>query len=304
MTAKNFLRIVCLLTAIFLTIYILFVFATSNCYALSVGTAANSSYNITLNQSLNEKKTISRTYQINKEISVYTLYVPFLAYLEIHNRYFKKCHIITAPPTLNSFLSNQNEISTRFGINTYAIDLLQKKAELGIGNNMLSQSKIKHYMLCVATYGLIIAQAFADFNDSLHNGAGSVMSNNVYHVSNNSFYNLVGESLYNAIIRQNLKLETEFQIIKNEILNYPCALYNKNLKCGGVYLNIENYPVLSFGGLDWFNPQTDFAGANDMVEIGYNKNAEIGLSADKGKAISNLDENTNTLTNDLLNSIF
>ena len=304
MTVKNLLRAACFLTAIFLIIYISFVILTSMCYGLSVGTAANSSYSITLNQALNEKKTISRSYQVNKEIAVYTLYVPFLAYLEMHNRYFKKCHIITAPPTLDSFLSNQNEIYTRYGINTYAVDLLQKKGELGGGNNMLSQSKIKHYMVCVATYGLIIAQAFADFNNSLHNGAGAVMSNNVYHVPNDSFYNLVGGSLYNAIVRQNLRLKTEFQTIKNEILNYPCVLYNKSLKCGGVYLNIENYPVLSFGGLDWYNPQSDFAGANDMVEIGYNKNAEMGLTADKGKAINHLDENTNTLTNDLLNSIF
>lgn len=303
MLTKNLFRAIILFACIFLMIYFLFVLATSS-YALSVGTAANSSYNITLNQALNEKKTISRTYQINKEISVYSLYLPFLAYLEQHNRYFKKCHIITNPATLNYFLSSQNSIYTRFGINTYAVDLLQKKGELGGGNSMLSQSKIKHYMLCVATYGLIIAQAFEDFNNSLHNGAGAVMSGNVYHVSNNSFYNLVGEGLYNAIVHQDLRLKTEFENIKNEILEYPCFLYNKSFKCGGVYLNIENFPVLSYGGLDWFNPQTDFAGSNDMIEIGYNKDSEMGLTADKGKAIDNLDENTNSLTNDLLNSIF
>ena len=299
---KSIIQTFFLILAFSLLIFLTILEAES--FALSVGTAANSSYNITLNQALNEKKTISRSYQINKEISVYALYLPFLAYLEQHNKYFKKCHIITNPATLNNFLSDTNEIYTKFGINTYAVDLLQKKGELGGGNHMLSQSKIKHYMVCVATYGLIIAQAFKDFNDSLHNGAGSVMANNVYRVPDNAFYNLIGESLYNAIVHQDLRLKTEFRDIKDEILGYPCELYNKSLKCGGVYLNIEANPVMSYGGLDWFNPQTDFAGGNDMIEIGYNKNSEYGISADKGKAIANLDENTNNLTNDLLNSIF
>ena len=76
------------------------------------------------------------------------------------------------------------------------------------------------------------------------------------------------------------------------------------MKCGGVYLDIEAYPTMDFGGLDWFDPQTDFAGQNDVIEIGYNKNSEIGIALDKALAIKHLDENTNTLTNDLLNSIF
>jgi hypothetical protein len=159
-------------------------------------------------------------------------------------------------------------------------------------------------MLCVAGYGLVISQAFKNFNNSLHNGAGSVMSNNVFRVSNNSFYNLVGESLYNAILSQSVRLKKSFDIIRSEIKNSQCVFYNKSLKCGGAYLDIEAYPTLNYAGLDWFDPQTDFAGQNDIIEIGYDKNSEMGIALDKALAIKHLDENTNNLTNDLLNSIF
>ncbi len=289
---------------VFILLFMLVLFFNVRAYALSVGTAANSNLEVALNRALNEKKTISNTYHINKEISVYALYLPFLAYLESHNPAFEKCKVVTNPKTLNYFLSSDAGINTPFGINTYAVDLFQKKAEFGMRNKMLSQKKTKKYMLCVAGYGLIISQAFKNFNNSLQSGAGQVLSNDVYHVNNNNFYNMIAQSLYNAIISQGGRIKAEYRIIRQEIKNSQCVYYGKSLKCGGVYLNMESYTVMSFGGLDWFNPQTDFGGQNDIIEIGYNKDSETGLNLDKSLAIKHLDENSNNLTNDLLNSIF
>ena len=195
------------LLLMFIFMLYLTVVEVESSFALSVGTAANSNLDIALNRALNEKNTISKTYQINKEISVYSLYLPFLSYLESHNPYFKKCGVVTRPRVLNDFMSSGAGINTRYGINTYAVDLMQKKAVFGMKNKMISQKKVKRYMLCVAGYGLVLSQAFKDFNNSLHNGAGSVMANNVYGVPNDAFYNLVGESLYNAIVSQSERIK-------------------------------------------------------------------------------------------------
>jgi hypothetical protein len=176
--------------------------------------------------------------------------------------------------------------------------------ELGAKNKMIKQRKVKKYMQCVASYGLIIAQAIDNFHNSLQNGAGAVMANNIFKVSNNAFYNEVGQSLYNAIIHQSSRLKTQYNIMKYQIKHNICVIYNQSLKCGGVFLNFESTPKMSFGGLQWFDPQSDFAGINGVISIGYNKNSESGLSMDKSKSLEHLLENTNSLTNDLLNSLF
>ncbi len=270
-------------------------------YALSVGVAANTNYHLALNEALSQNKTISNTYEISKEISVYSLYLPYLSYLERHNRYFRRCDIVNNPKTLNSFISGVN---TRYGIDLYALEYMQKKGELGAKNRMIKQRKVKRYMQCVATYGLIIAQAINNFHNSLQDGAGSVMANNVFKVSNNAFYNEVGQSLYNAITHQSGRFKAQYNIMKYQIKHNTCVIYNKDIKCGGVFLNFEATPKMSFGGLEWFDPQSDFAGVNGVITIGYNKNSESGLSMDKSKSLEHLLENTNSLTNDMLNSLF
>ena len=284
-----------------LTLLYLFLIMVRSSYALSVGVAANTNYHLAMNEALSQNKTISNTYEISKEISVYSLYLPYLSYLERHNRYFRRCDIINNPKTLNSFILN---VQTRYGVDLYALEYLQKMGELGAKNKMIKQAKVKRYMQCVASYGLIIAQAIDNFHNSLENGAGSVMANNVFHVSNNAFYNEVGQSLYNAIIHQSGRLRTQYNIMKRQIKDNTCVIYNKSLKCGGVFLNFEVTPKMSFGGLEWFDPQSDFAGVNGVISIGYNKNSESGLSMDKSKSLENLLENTTSLTNDLLNSLF
>ncbi len=270
-------------------------------YGLSVGVAMNTNYNLAMNEGLSQKKTIANSYEISKEISVYTLFLPYLSYLERHNHYFKKCDIVNNPKTLNNFVSG---INTGYGIDLYALEYMQKKAELGAKNKMIRQNKAKKYMKCVASYGLVIAQAIDNFHNSLQTGAGQIISNNVYKIRNNQYYNMIGQSLYDAIVHQKLRYKTEFRIIKNQIKNNKCVLYNKDIKCGGVFLNLESSPKMDFGGLEWFDPQSDFAGMNGTITIGYNKNSETGLSMDKSKALSHILENTNSLTNDLLNSLF
>ena len=81
-------------------------------------------------------------------------------------------------------------------------------------------------MQCVATYGLIIAQAINNFHNSLQDGAGSVMANNVFKVSNNAFYNEVGQSLYNAITHQSGRFKAQYNIMKYQIKHNTCVIYN------------------------------------------------------------------------------
>jgi hypothetical protein len=294
-----------LLITLLFTIYAIFliviVYINVSAYALSVGVAANSSYNMAMAQALNQKKSISNSYQINKEISVYSLYIPYISYLERHNKFFNNCNIVNNPKTLNSFIGGVN---TKYGIDLYAMEYMQNKGELGSKNKMIKQNKVKKYMVCVAAYGLIIAQAIDNFHNSLSNGAGQVMSSNVYKVANNQYYNMVGQSLYNAILKQSTHFKTEYNLIKYQINNSKCVIYNKSLKCGGVLLNLDTSPKMTFGGLEWFDPQADFAGMNGMITIGYNKNSEYGISQDKNKNIGHVAEATNSLTNDLLNSLF
>ena len=300
MNTKAFIRTSALIAGLFFLLYMLLV-AVKSSYALSVGVAANTNYHLALNEALSQNKTISNTYEISKEISVYSLYLPYLSYLERHNRYFKKCNIVNDPKVLNNFIGSVN---TRYGIDLYALEYMQKKGELGAKNRMIRQHKVKKYMQCVATYGLIIAQAIDNFHNSLQDGAGAVMSNNVFKISNNGFYNEIGQSLYNAIIHQDGRLKTQYNIMKRQIKDNTCVIYNQSLKCGGVFLNFESTPKMSFGGLEWFDPQSDFGGTNGVITIGYNKNDEQGLSLDKDKSIEHLLDNTNSLTNDLLNSLF
>ena len=86
-----------------LILYILLILIKSS-YALSVGVAANTNYHLALNEALSQNKTISNTYEISKEISVYSLYLPYLSYLERHNKYFKKCKMkISLKPLFASF---------------------------------------------------------------------------------------------------------------------------------------------------------------------------------------------------------
>jgi len=186
----------------------------------------------------------------------------------------------------------------------YALEYAQKMGELGANNRMLKQRKIKHYMTCVAAYGLIISQAIDNFHNSLQDGAGQVLSNDVYKVSNNSFYDEIGQSLYDAIRHQNGRFKAEFDIIKKQIKNNKCVIVDSDLKCAGVYLGLKTSPKMSFGGIEWFDPQNDFGGENGVIEIGYSKNSENSLSADKNKSIEHTAESTNNLTTDILHSLF
>jgi hypothetical protein len=281
--------------------YFNFSFMVKKAFGLSVGVAGNVNYNMAMSEALSQKKTISNSYQINKEISVYALYLPYLSYLERHNEFFKSCDIVNSPKTLNSFVSGVN---TSLGIDLYALEYMQKKAELGAKNKMIRQNKVKKYMKCVASYGLIIAAAIDNFHNALQNGGGAVMANNTYKISNNQYYNMVGQSLYSGIIHQSIRLRTQYNDIRRQIKDNTCVIYNKDIKCGGVFLNLESSPKMDFGGLEWFDPQSDFGGMNGIITIGYNKNSERALSMDKNKSLSHVLENTNSLTNDLLNSLF
>jgi len=298
---NNKIRSIILLVSLFIFFLIIFYLAIPKSHALTVGVAANASYKMAMAQALSMKKSISNSYQISKTISVYSLYIPYLSYLEDTNRFFKKCSIVNNPKTLNNFVGG---INTKYGIDLYAMQYLQNKAELGAGNKMFKQRKIKKYMICVAAYGLIISQAIDNFHNSLQNGAGQVLSNDVYKVSNNGFYNEVGQSLYDAIRHQDGRFKTEFNLIKRQIKDNKCVLTGKNIKCGGVYLSLEASPKMSFGGLEWFDPQSDFGGENGVIEIGYSRNAENTMSADKNKSIEHTAENTNSLTTDILHSLF
>ena len=230
MNTKTIIRTSALVAGLFFLLYMLFITVKSS-YALSVGVAANTNYHLAMNEALNQEKTISNTYEISKEISVYSLYLPYLSYLERHNRYFRKCDIVNNPKTLNSFISG---VKTRYGVDLYALEDMQKMGEVGAKNRMIRQHKVKRYMQCVASYGLIIAQAIDNFHNSLENGAGSVMSNDVFRISDNAFYNEIGQSLYDAIIHQSGRLRTQYDIMKRQIKDNTCVIYNQSLKCGDV----------------------------------------------------------------------
>jgi len=297
---ENKIKSIIFLISLFIFFLIIFYLSIPRSHALTVGVAANASYKMAMAQALSMKKSISNSYQISKTISVYSLYIPYLSYLETSNHFFKKCGVVNDPKTLNDFIGGVN---TRYGMNVFAMQYLQNKAELGANNKMLKQRKIKRYMLCVAAYGLIISQAIDNFHNSLQDGAGQVLSNDVYKVSNNSFYDEIGQSLYDAIRHQNGRFKAEFDIIKKQIKNNKCVIVDSDLKCGGVYLSLKTSPKMSFGGLEWFDPQSDFGGENGVIEIGYSKNSENSLSADKNKSIEHTADATNSLTSDILNSL-
>lgn len=275
-------------------------FVDGNVFGMSAGVATNSDLSLAKKQALEQKRELAKTYERTKTISVFALYLPYLAEMENTIPYFEKCGVVTNPPVLKNFIGNVN---TRYGVDLYALEYLKQKGEIGGHNSMLKQKKIKKYMLCVASYGLILAQAFKNFGSGLSVG-GAALSAETYDTTSNGFYNLIGSSLADAIGHQDKRLKTEYRHIKNEIENNKCVLYNKNFKCGGVYLNIESSPKLTWGGLDWYNPQADFAGNNDVITVGYNKSRTFGQTQTKDRAINWVDNNTNNIASDLINGLF
>lgn len=288
-----------LVVSVFILVVFL-AFIDGNAFAMSAGVATNSDLSLAKKQALEQKRELAKTYGRSKTIAVFALYLPYLAEMENTIPFFEKCGVITNPPVLKNFIGNVN---TRYGVDLYAMEYLKTKGELGGHNSMLKQRKIKKYMLCVASYGLILAQAFKNFGSGL-SGGGAALSSETYGITSNGFYNLVGSSLANAIQYQDKRLKTEYRNIKREIKDNTCVLYNKSFKCGGVYLNIESSPKLTWGGLDWYNPQMDFAGNNDVITIGYNKSRTFGQTQTKDRAINWVDNNANNISSDLINGLF
>ena len=269
-------------------------------FAMSAGVSTNGNYSLAKKQALEQKSAVERSYNKTKTIAVFSLYLPYIYELEHTVSYFKHCGVITNPKVKENFISNVN---TKYGLDLYALEYLKSKAEIGAKNKMLKQAKVKKYMLCIASYGLIIAQAFKNFGGGL-SGGGIAIANETYKISSNRFYDLVGSSITDAIGHQDLRLRTEFKDIKRQINNHTCVLYGNSFKCGGVYLDISGTPKMSWGGLDWYNPQSDFAGRNDVIEIGYNKNNSYSSTQSKDRALNWINENTNNIASDLINSLF
>ena len=282
---------------VFNILFIIFLmfFTAGPVFAMSVGTAANNDLSLALKQALQQKRDFTRKHEITKTIAVYALYLPYLAEMERTIPYFKKCGIVSNPRTLNYFIHSPVH---RYGVDLYALEYMQKLGEIGGQNKMLRQSRIKHYMTCVASYGLILAAAFHDFNNVINGGSG--LAAETYKTNANQFYNLVGASLVAGITHQSQRLRTAFKNIKAEINNSDCVLFGKSLKCGGVYLTTDGSPKLSWGGLDWFNPQADFAGQNDVITIGYGKNSEYSATQSKDRAINFVDSVSNSIASDIL----
>ena len=263
--------------------------------AMSVGTAANNDLSLALKQALQQKREFTRKNERTKTLAVYALYLPYLAEMERTIPYFRKCGIATNPKTLNYFIHSPVH---RQGIDLYALEYMQKMGEIGGKNKMLRQARIKRYMTCIASYGLILAAAFHNFGDVVSGGSG--LTAETYNVSSNQFYNMVAASLVNGIKYQSQRLRTAFKNIKSEIKDNTCVLYGKQLKCGGVYLSIDGSPKLSWGGLDWFNPQADFAGQNDVIVIGYGQNSDYSATQSKDRAINYVDSVSNSIASDIL----
>ena len=263
--------------------------------AMSVGTAANNDLSFAMKQALQQKREFTRKNERTKTVAVYALYLPYLAEMEKTIPYFKKCGIVTKPKTLNYFIHSPVH---RQGIDLYALEYMQKLGEIGGKNKMLRQARIKRYMLCTASYGLILAAAFHNFGDAVSGGGG--LTAETYNVSSNRFYRTVAASLVSGIKYQSQRLRTAFKNIKSEIKDNTCVLYGKQLKCGGVYLSIDGSPKLSWGGLDWFNPQADFAGQNDIITVGYGQNSDYSATQSKDRAINYVDSVSNSIASDIL----
>ena len=263
--------------------------------AMSVGTAANNDLSIAMKQALEQKRSFTKKNETTKTLAVFALYLPYLAEMERTIPYFKKCGIVTNPETLNHFIYSPVH---RQGIDLYALEYMQKLGEIGAKNKMLKQRRIKKYMLCTASYGLILAAAFHNFGNSVSGGSG--LSGEVYHTTANQFQKMVADSLVSGIKSQPERLKAAFKNIKSEIKNNTCVLFGKQLKCGGVYLTIDGLPKLSWGGLDWFNPQADFAGQNDVITIGYGQNSDYSATQNKDRAVNFVDSNQNSIASDIL----
>ncbi len=59
---------------------------------------------------------------------------------------------------------------------------------------------------------------------------------------------------------------------------------------------------LSWGGLDWFNPQADFEGQNDIITIGYGKNSDYSSNITRDRAVNWVDGIKNDIASDMLTS--
>ena len=270
-------------------------FTAGPVFAMSVGTAANNDLSFAMKQALQQKREFTQKNERTKTLAVYALYLPYLAEMERRIPYFRKCGIVTDPKTLNYFIHSPVH---RYGVDLYALEYMQKLGEIGGKNKMLRQARIKRYMLCAASYGLILAAAFHNFGNVVSGGSG--LTAETYNIPANQFYRTVAASLVSGIKYQSLRLKTAFKNIKSEINNNTCVLYGKSLKCGGVFLSVDGSPKLSWGGLDWFNPQADFAGQNDVITIGYGQNSDYSATQSKDRAINYVDSVSNSIASDIL----
>jgi hypothetical protein len=297
---KSIIRKVFLVLGLALLLFLTVLDAES--FALSVGTSSSANLSVAVQQALSKKQDISNRYERTETIGVYSLFLPFLASLEYSNHYFKKCGVVTNPPVLNNFL--KSSVNTRYGLDEYALDYIQKAGQIGLKNKMLNQRKIKNYVMCVASYGLIISQAFKTFSHSLNN-YGSAIANQVYKVPNNAFYNEIGSSLVDAMQHQDRRLKATYNDIKKDVKTHTCVLIDRNIKCGGVFLNFfSGTSTLSFGGIEWFDPSKDFAGRNDIITLGYSNSTSNERSLDKHRAVNWTADNAANINSDLFHSLF
>lgn len=281
---------------------LLFVLLVKKSFALSVGTSSSANLSIAEQQALSKKQDISNKYERTETIGVYSLFLPFLSNLEYSNHYFKKCGVVTNPPVLNDFL--RHSVNTQFGLDEYALDYIQKSGQIGRKNKMLDQKKIKNYVMCVATYGLVISQAFKTFSHKL-NGYGSAIASQVYNVPDNQFYNQIGSSLVDAMRHQDKRLKTTYNDLKRDVKTHTCVLIDRNIKCGGVFLNFfSGTSTLSFGGIEWFDPSKDFAGRNDIITLGYSNSHSNERSLDKHRAVNWTTDNSANINSDLFHGLF
>ena len=288
-----------------LIIFLMFlslILGNSRAYALSLGVSSNANLSIAEQQALAKKQDISTDYKRSETIGVYSLFLPFLTSLEYHIPYFQKCSIVTNPKTLNDLL--KHSVNTPYGIDTNSLQYIQSSGQIGRKDKLLSQRKIKHYALCLAVYGLIVSQAFKTFTHRL-NGYGSALSNQVYKMPNNVFYNEIASSLIDAMKNQDLRLKTTYDDIKKDIKDHTCVLIDRNIKCGGVFVNFfSGVATESYGGIEWFDPSKDFAGRNDIISIGYSNSNTNERSLNRHRAINWTDDNAANINSDLFHSLF
>ena len=287
---------------IFFLMFFSFIFLNSRAYALSLGVSSNANLSIAEQQALAKKQDISTDYKRSETIGVYSLFLPFLTSLEYHIPYFQKCSIVTNPKTLNDLL--KHSVNTPFGLDTYSLQYIQSAGQIGRQDKLLSQKKIKNYALCLATYGLIVSQAFKTFTHKL-NAYGSALSDQVYKTPNNVFYNQIASSLIDAMQHQSLRLKTTYDDIKKDIKNHTCVLIDRNIKCGGVFVNFfSGVATESYGGIEWFDPSKDFAGRNDIISIGYSNSNSNERSLNRHRAINWTDDNAANINSDLFHGLF